>query len=81
MGATVTVEVLIRRAAAIERSLPQLAQVGVDKAILVTGSAERGAQGPSATGAIACPWLGATVACPHQTVLLIITEVLGLTAS
>ncbi len=81
MRLAVAVEVLLLAACAVEWSLPQLAQVGVDVIVVVVGSAQTIREGGCATGAIACPWLAATVACPHQAVLFVVAEVLALTAS
>ncbi|MBA2392245.1 MAG: hypothetical protein H0V70_05810 [Ktedonobacteraceae bacterium] len=67
---TVTGEVLLLSTASIHGTLPELAQVRVD--ILV---------GEIATGAIACRGHSGGVAGPNQPVLLVITEVLGLTAA
>ncbi len=64
-GAAATIEVLILGVPAVERSLPQLTEMGVDKSVAVAGSRKRIGEGGSATGAVACPWLGARVACPH----------------
>ncbi|HEY6284270.1 MAG TPA: hypothetical protein VIX20_01290 [Ktedonobacteraceae bacterium] len=77
----IAVEILLLRTSAIERPLPQLAQVGIDVRVAVAGPAQAVGEGCRATGAVACPWLGAGVACPHQAVLLIVAEVLALTAA
>ena len=53
--------------------------MGIDIRIVVVGSAQAVGEGGRATGAIACPWLAATVACPHQAVLFVVAEVLALT--
>ncbi len=70
----VTVQILVRRASAVEGTLPQLAQVGVDKTVAVCGSAQAVRKGATATGAIACRWLGAAVAGPHQAILFVMKE-------
>ncbi len=77
----VAVEVLLLGAAAAQRALPELAQVRVNIAIVVTGSTQGIGERGRATGAVACPGLGAGVAGPHQAVLLVITEVLALAAA
>jgi len=76
----VTVEVLIA-AAATQWPLPHLAQVGVDIAAGIGRPAERVRQRRTATGTVACRRLRATVARPHQPVLLVVAEVLRLAAS
>ena len=81
MRLAVAVEVLLLAARAVQWSLPQLAQVGVDERVVVVGSAQAVGEGGCATGAIACPWLAAGVACPHQAVLFVVAEVLALTAA
>ncbi len=67
----VAVEILLLRPTATERAVPQLIQVRVDIAVVVTGSAQAVAEGHTATGAIACPWLRAAVACPYEAILLV----------
>ena len=80
MRLAVTVEILVRGIASGQRSLPQLAQVGVDEAVAVAGITQGIAERATATGAVACPGLRARVACPYQPVLLIVAEVGGLAA-
>jgi len=55
--------------------------MGVDEGIVVAGSAQAVGEGGTATGAVACCWLGAGVACPHEPVLFVVTEVLALSAA
>lgn len=75
----VAVQVLVRPFS-IERTLPQLPQVRVDVAAGV-GPSQALLQGSSATGAIACRGRGGAVAGIDQTVLLVVTEVLRLSAT
>ncbi len=80
-GAASAVEVLVLGAAPVERPLPELAQVGGDVTRVVGRPTQAVTQGATATGAGACPWLRAAVAGPHQSVLLIVAEVLRLRAA
>jgi len=52
MWLAVAVEVLLLRATAVQRSLPQLAQVRVDIAVAVAGSAQAVREGGCAAGAV-----------------------------
>jgi len=70
----VAVQVLLLRTGAVDWPLPQLAQVGVDVSVVVVGSAQGVGEGGCATGAVACPWLGAGVACPDEAVLFVVAE-------
>jgi len=72
----IAVEVLRGGAALALWSLPQLPQVGVDVAGAVARSVQAVGQHATATGAGACARLAATVARPHQPVLLVVAEVL-----
>ncbi len=54
-GAAGAVEVLVLRAAPIERPLPELAQVGGDVGGVVAGAAQAVGEGTAAAAAIACP--------------------------
>ena len=77
----IAVQVLLLIARAVQRPLPQLAEVGVDKGVAVAGSAQAVGKGRCAAGAVARSRLGAGVACPHQAVLFVVAEVLALTAA
>ncbi len=65
-GAAGAVEVLVLRAAPIERALPELAQVGGDITRAVGRPTQAVGERARATGAVACSWLRAAVASPHQ---------------
>src|SRR5579883_1177748 len=79
-GRAVTVQVLVV-AGAVERSLPELAQVRVGVADVVACATHATGKGATATSADARRGLGAGIACPHQPVLFIVTEVLRLAAA
>src|SRR5579885_1748794 len=72
----VAVEILLLGATAAQRPLPELAQVGVDKATAIRRPAQTVRQAASA-----CGGLGAGVTRPDQPVLLVIAEVLRLAAA
>ena len=81
MRLAVAVEVLVLARPTVARSLPQLAQVRIDIAVVVIRAGETMRQSPTTTGTLACGRLGAGVARPHQPVLLIVAEVGGFAAA
>jgi hypothetical protein len=78
--AAVTVEILRGGAAGALRSLPQLAQVGIEVAGTVACPSQAIGEGAAATGAVACSRLGPAGARPHEAILLVVAEVLRLAA-
>ncbi len=76
----VAIEILVLRATATERTLPQLAQVRVDIAAAVTGPIQAIAERAAAACAVARRWLRAAIAGPHQSILFVVTKVFRLTS-
>ncbi|HEU5380775.1 MAG TPA: hypothetical protein VFV38_35575 [Ktedonobacteraceae bacterium] len=70
--AAITIEILLSSSTPVERSLPELPQVGVDKRSGVTRPAEAVGERAGATGPVARSRLRPTVARPDQPILLII---------
>jgi hypothetical protein len=73
--AAVAVEVLVG-AVAVVRALPELAQMGGDILVAVSGVIEAVRGRASATGAVAGSLWGARVACSHEPVLLVVATYL-----
>lgn len=77
--AAITVEILLLRASSVQRTLPELAQMGVDIAAGVA-AAQRSLQGRAAAGLSAACRGCRAIARPHHPTLLVVAEVLGLVA-
>src|SRR5260370_24649546 len=77
MGVAGAIQVLLLRAAARQRALPELAQVGVDVCVAVVGPGKAAGERAAAAGAVACARLRAGVARPHQPVLLTVPDVVA----
>jgi len=70
----------VLRTASGQGALLEVAQVHIDIVVAIAGPVEPTGECATSIGAVACRWLRAAVACPHQPILLVIAEALRLAA-